>query len=131
MPKAHSEDLRQRIIDAWQAGEGKLSLSRRFLVSYASVKRYVRTWQQRGQVAAQPRGGGRPRAVDEAGEQVVRALVEQQPDLTDAELAERYRERTGKKASTSAVHRAVHRMGLTRKKSLSMPPSRTARRPST
>lgn len=126
MPQAHSMDVRQRIITAWQAGEGKQSLSRRFQVGYTTVKRYIRQWQERGQVAPKPHGGGQPRAVDAAGEQVVREVLGQQADLTDAERAQRYRERTGKQVSKSAMHRAVRRMGLTRKKSPSMPPSRTA-----
>ena len=121
-------DLRQRILNAWQAGEGKQSLSRRFQVSYAAVKRYVRQWQERGQVTPKPHGGGQPRAVDAAGEPVVRQLLEQQADLTDAELAQGYTERTGQPVSRSAMHRTVRRLGLTRKKSPSTPPSATALR---
>lgn len=117
-------DLRQRIIESWQAGEGKQSLARRFLVSYATVKRYIQQWQQQGQVAPKPHGGGNPRAVDAQGEQLVRTLLQQQPDLTGAELATLYRERTGQSASQSALTRALKRLGLTRKKSRSMPASR-------
>lgn len=58
MPEALSRDLRQRIIDAWQAEEGKLSLLRRFQVRYASVKRYIRQRQERGQLTPKPCGVG-------------------------------------------------------------------------
>lgn len=119
-------DLRQRIVDAWQAGENKLSLSRRFLVGYATVKRYVRQVEQRGHVAPKPHGGGMPRRVDAQGEALLRALLEEKPDLTDAELTQRYRERSGRPASKSSINRALQRLGLTRKKSHSKPASSKA-----
>ena len=119
-------DLRQRIVDAWRAGESKRSLSRRFLVGYATVKRYVRQVQQAGHVGPKPHGGGMPRRVDASGETVLRALLEQTPDLTDAELAQRYRECTGTPVSKASINRALQRMGLTRKKSRSTPASRRA-----
>lgn len=126
MPRALSIDLRQRILSAWQAGDGKLSLSRRFQVSYAAVKRYIRQFQEQGQVEPKPRGGGHPRAVDAAGEVLVRQWLQQQSDLTDVELAQRYTECTGQPVSKAAMNRTVRRLGLTRKKSPSTPSSRTA-----
>jgi transposase len=86
-------DLRQRIVDAWRAGENKQSVSSRFLVGYATVKRYVRQVQQGGPLAPKPHGGGMPRTVDASGEALLRQPLHERPDLTDAELTERYRER--------------------------------------
>ncbi len=123
MPRAHSMDLRQRIVDARQAGESKLSLSHRFAVGYATVNRYMRQLEQSGSVAPKPHGGGMPRAVDDQGEALLRALLTEKPDLTDAELTQRYHERSGKRASKSSINRALRRMGLTRKKSRSTPAS--------
>jgi transposase len=116
-------DLRQRIVAARQAGESKLSLSRRFAVGYATVNRYMRQLEQRGSLAPKPHGGGMPRAVDAQGEALLRALLEEKPDLTDAELTQRYCERGGKAASKSSINRALQRLSLTRKKSRSKPAS--------
>jgi transposase len=106
-------DLRQHIADAWPAGESKLSLARRFAVGYATVNRYMRQWEQSGSLAPKAHGGGMPRAVDAQGEALLRALLEEKPDLTDAELSERYGQRRGKRASKSSINRALQSIGRT------------------
>jgi transposase len=63
------------------------------------------------------------RSYDDADEQRIRELIRRKPDTTLAEVAEAL----GKPAHVSTVSRTLERLGLPRKKSPPMPPSRTAR----
>lgn len=127
MAYGHSLDLRERIIEARQAGESKAELARRFLVGYATVCRYIAQWERTGRIGPKPPGGGMPRRIQGDGEGVLRQLLEERPDLTDPELQRLYAQRTSKLVSESTINRTVRRLGLTRKKSHSTPAKGTAR----
>ncbi len=47
---AYSLDLRERIVKSWQQGQRKSAIARTFMVSYSSVKRYIRRFQLLGHV---------------------------------------------------------------------------------
>ncbi|NOJ83947.1 helix-turn-helix domain-containing protein, partial [Myxococcus xanthus] len=108
-------------------GEGKSAIARRFMLGYATVRRYIARFEVTGSVCARPHGGGAPRKVDAAGEEVLRRLVCERPDATDEELARVYAVRAGCVINHTTVNRALRRMGLTRKKSPSTRPSETPR----
>ncbi len=127
MSGTHSLDLRERVIAAWRQGEGKSAIARRFMLGYATVRRYIARFEESGSVQARPHGGGAPRKVDAEGEAVLRQLVRERPDATDEELTRLYEQRAGSCISHATVNRALHRMRLTRKKSRSTRPSETAR----
>ena len=56
---ALSLDLRRRIIDAYDNGEGtQARLARRFKVGKATVERLVRLRRETGSVEPRPHGGG-------------------------------------------------------------------------
>jgi transposase len=54
--------------------------------------------------------------VDQAGEEVVGALVREDPDATLQELVERYVQRGGRTMSLMTMWWTLRRMGYTRKK---------------
>ena len=59
MPAAYSMDLRQRIINAYEAKEGSpRNLAKRFQVSLSFVKRLVIRYRETGLVKPKPHGGG-------------------------------------------------------------------------
>lgn len=59
MPAPYSTDLRQRVIDAYEAKEGsQRQLAERFKVSLSFIKRLIRRYGDTGQVTPLPRGGG-------------------------------------------------------------------------
>lgn len=128
MPAAHSLDLRERVVEAHRAGEGPESIARRFMLGQATVYRYLAQWRASGTCAPKPHAGGPGRKVDAGGERVLVALVQQRPDATDEELARLYAQATGCRIGHATANRALRRLGLTRKKSRSMPPSATPRR---
>ena len=119
MPRPLSLDLRERIIAAYECGEGtQKSLSSRFRVGEASVRRLVRLKRETGGLS--PRKSkvlSVPPKIDGAGLELLRGFLEQQPDLTNWELKERLGE-AGIETSTSGVSRALKKLGWTRKKKL-------------
>ena len=96
-------------------------VARMFGVGRQCLSELLRQRRQTGSIA--PRhGGGHPPAYSGRQLQQLRRLVQQQPDLTLAEL----RERTGATCSLVAVHKTLVRLDLRFKKSRSTLPSRTA-----
>lgn len=111
-------DLRQRIVAAWEAGGSTQGeIAKRFDVGVATVVRLVARQRRQGNLKPAPNAGGRPqRKVDGNGEALVRSLLRAEPDLTIAELTERYNELVSVTISTAAMSRTLLRLGLTRKK---------------
>lgn len=122
MPTAISMDLRVRIFQARQAGETAIELAERFEVSTAFIRRLMQRHRQTGSLAPSdaPRGP-KPKLAPHADQ--LRRLNAQQPDLTPAEI----RQRLGLRVSLLTIWRMLRRLGLTFKKSPSMPANATAR----
>jgi transposase len=120
---AYSMDLRERVVAACDEGtDTRAAIAERFSVSESWIRRLLQRRRQTGSIAPRPRGGGQPPAFGtEAAERLRRALAAD-PDATLEELARA----SGVACSTSAVDRALKRLGITRKKSRSGPRSRTA-----
>ena len=105
MPRPHPIELRERVVAAYKAGEGSFKeLARRFMVGEASVNRWVSLDRRTGSVAPSPMGGwNRERKVDEAGEVLLRDLIDNNSDCTLAELAEEYKVARGVEVSTQTM----------------------------
>jgi transposase len=110
---AYSQDLRQRVIDTVERGEGSLrQIARRFLVSLSFVTRLLRHHRETGSVEPKPHRGGRPPALGPADLERLRQLNREQPDATLEEL----RQRLGVACSLMAISRALRKLKITRKK---------------
>ena len=118
MPKAKSQDLRDRVIALRHDGRPTQEVAELLGVSKSWVRRVMQTLRETGRTEPLPRGGWRYQKIDPAK---LRALWEQQPDATAAEL----HAKLGVDCSVSAVDEALRRLGLTFKKRRSTPPSRT------
>lgn len=117
MPNAHPVELRQRVVAAYEAGEGSyIVVALRFAVGIASVKRWTRLSRETGAVEPQPRGGGTPSTIS-AGE--LDALLARLGDANAGEItAEFNRHRRGRnRVHASSIKRALHRYGYVVKKS--------------
>jgi transposase len=126
--RPYSDDLRQRVIEAYKAKEGTMDeLAERFRVSSSFVcklwMRYLRT----GSSAPLPHGGGRGRVLDAADLRVIKQLVEEKPDRTLPELREELASRRGKHVSDPTMSRALAGLGKSRKKNSSGKRGRYAR----
>jgi transposase len=120
--KAYSMDLRERVVAACDTGDAtRAQIADRFSVSVSWIRDLLRRRRLSGSIAPKPRGGGRAPAFDEAAEARLREAVRADDDATLVELAEA----AGVPCGPSAVHRALKRLGISRKKSRGGRPSRT------
>src|SRR4029078_2725260 len=86
----YSQDLRQRIVDTVQRGEGSLrQIARRFLVSLSFVTRLLRHHRSTGSLEPNPQGGGGRAARGRDDLERLRELIRKQPDATLEELRQR------------------------------------------
>ena len=119
--RALSMDLRERIVFAYEAGEGShAALAERFAVSKAVVGKLVRQQREQGTLQPQTHRRGRKQVI--AGEklaQLQRHLVEH-PDAT---LAERIAS-LKLNCCVNTMWLAIRRLGHRYKKSRRGPPSR-------
>jgi transposase len=121
---AYSMDLRVRVAAACEEGtETRAEIAERFAVSESWLRRLLQRRRETGSLAPKPHGGGQPPAFDAAAADRLRRAVAAAPDATLRELARA----SAVPCSTSAVDRALRRLGITRKKRRSGPPSRTGR----
>jgi len=118
--KAYSQDLRERVIAAIEAGQqSRPAIAETFQVSESTIDKWTKRWRDTGSVAALPFAGGRQRALKPCAT-LIRAEVKQQPDVTLDELCERVEAQTDVTASRSMMSRELHILALPRKKSRSM-----------
>ncbi|HWE37185.1 MAG TPA: helix-turn-helix domain-containing protein [Isosphaeraceae bacterium] len=118
----YSMDLRERVVSACDEGlDTRGEIAERFSVSESWIRRLLQRRRETGSIASKPHGGGRPAAFDTERAERLREAVVDRPDATLKELAEA----AGVACGTSVVDRALRRLGLTRKKSRSGPPSKT------
>lgn len=119
--RAYSLDLRQRVLDAVDAGKlNRLEIARLFSVSPSWIRRLVRRRREDGTIAPREQQHGPLPKLDETLQQQLRALVREDSDATIAELRERLPIQVG----MSTVWRALVRLQLPRKKSRCTPASR-------
>ena len=111
MPKAYSQDLREKAIAAIERGVPKSEVITMFNISRDSLERWLKRRSETGSVAAAQgyQRGHSHRIVD--WEQF-RAFVKRHGDKTQAELAELWHE----PVSARTISRALTKIGLTRKK---------------
>lgn len=124
--KAYSLDLRDKILRACdQRFASQRAIATLFGVSLSFVEKLVRRRRTSGTIAPRPHAGGRRASCDEAAILLVRRLVANHPDATLAELCEQLYEQRGLRVRIPTMSRLAKQLGLPRKKSRSMPVSRT------
>ena len=123
----YSQDLRDRVVAAVKADkQSQAKVAETFGISLSTVEKWWHRWHTTGQMAALPRRSGPERTL--AGcDDVIRATVQEQPDVTLDELCARVAESQGVSASRSMMCRTLQLLGLPLKKSRSMTVSGTRR----
>ena len=115
--KTYSVDLRQKIVDAYDRGQGsQRQLAKTFGVSRAFVEKLFRQRRQTGSLAPKQRGGYRKPLLDPTASELVSQLVQKQPDLTLQELCDAVAEQQGIRVSVPTMCTGLQRWGLRRKK---------------
>ena len=122
MAKAYSDDLRRKLLQAHDRGEGSLrELAKRFGVSVPWAWKISRQRRQSGQMErVEQRHGPRSRMTP-AVQARLHELVRQQPDTTLVELQQRLWASARIRISFQHLWRVLQSLGLRLKKSRSTP----------
>jgi len=113
MPKPCSQDLRERVLEAVEAGASRREAAECYEVSASSAIRWMQRWHATGNVAAKPSGGSVSPLEKHA--QWLLALIAEQSDLTLDEIVTAMRKHRIA-GSRSAVSRLFRRHGISFKK---------------
>jgi transposase len=113
MRKTLSLDLRERIVEAYDAKEGtREEVARRFKVSLGMVKKLLTQRAKTGELGARHRFSGRKARLMPLHGAQLKSLVAKQPDATLVEM----KQRLGLNCTVAAIHVILTKLGLTYKK---------------
>jgi len=129
MAAPYSLDLRRKVVQACERpGQSQRAVAEFFGVSLSFVEALLRRMRRSGELAPLRRRPGPQAKVDDDACQRLARWLEDQPDLTLAELAARLQADGRPAVSTPTVCRALQRLGLRRKKRPYTPQNATLRR---
>jgi transposase len=113
--KAYSFDLRERIVRAVDKGYKRADIVKYFGVSLATIKRYLKSRRETGQVVRKPIPG-RPPLKSASLHAGIVGQLEKHPDATLEMHCQIWEQTVGIHVSTSTMSRAIRGIGWTRKK---------------
>jgi transposase len=115
--KAYSTDLREKLVLAYESGEGTLDeVADTFGVGRCTVARMMKLWRAGQSLAPLAHGGGYPATLDKKLLALLTSQVAVQPDATLSELAAHLKKKAKVEVHLSTVCRALRKLGLPRKK---------------
>jgi transposase len=120
--KPYSLDLRQKVVETYEAGGiSQRKLAKNFRVTASFVQDLLKQKRELGTIAPKVRTEQTPTKLNAEQLDVLRQLVEAQPDATLAEFRERLQQKTGVLIGIATVDRMIRlKLKLTvKKKSLS------------
>ena len=113
MPRPYSNDLRCKVLEAYQSGEGSVEeISSIFSVSTSFVNRLLKRYRETQSVDPKPHGGGNPPAFTDEHCHALKSYLQDHPDATLEEL----RTACSVVCSLETVSQTLKRLGITRKK---------------
>jgi transposase len=129
MAKWYGDDLRRKLLQAYDRGEGTLEqLAERFSVSAPWAWKISAQRKRSGQMERIEQRRGTVRKVTAEVEQRLRGWVQAQPDLTLAELQQKLEKTHSLHVSIGRLWQVLRGMGLRLKKSRSTPANATRKR---
>ena len=132
MPRAYSNDLRRKFLQAYDEGEGTLEeLAEQFRVSLSWAKKISARRTRTGEVEAPVWRHGPVSRVTAEVQEWIRRQIRAQPDTTLQELRERLEEAKHVGLSMGRMWLALRQLGLPLKKKRSTHKSKIVKRRST
>lgn len=116
--KPYSQDLRERVIAALEAGKTQAEVAAQFDIHKSTLEKWWYRWRDTGSCEALPANSG-PKRKLQIAESFIRTEVKKHPDVSLAELCERVQEAKGIRASQSMMCRELQILNLPLKKSRS------------
>lgn len=115
--KPLSLDLRNKVVDAYDAGKGSIRvLAERFAVNKDTLRKWLLLRRRTGSLVHRPLGSRMPQKLDAQGRGQLLGLLGEKNDRTQQELAAEMGRRHGVKLSRATVGRVLARLRITRKK---------------
>ncbi len=114
---------RRRIISLYQSGLDTEEIAKQFSASESGVRRVWQQYREQGRDEPAYANCGRNPILSPEQMQQVRQIAQEKPDAFVREVAEEIQRRLGVVACRQTVGRWLDQLGLTRKKSRSVPPS--------
>ncbi len=112
--RAYSQDLRERVIAAWESGNTQRWVAETYRVSTGTVKRYIKSFRETGQVRAIQQRRQQPR-IRQEDEPALREVVAGQPQARLEEYCAVWKAMTGVVVSPKTMSRMLVRLGLRQK----------------
>jgi transposase len=129
MPQPYSADLRERVLAAYEQGEGsQVAIARRFRVCPATVCNWIRQARKEGRRCPKPHRGGPAGRLGSHDLALLQGLVAATNDAYLDQYVERLFALTGKRVSRPVMCRTLQRLKLTVKNRRSGRPSRSGPR---
>jgi transposase len=125
--RPYSQDLRERVLNALERGEGPSSVARRFEVSRVWVYLVRRRLEREGKRTTLPIGGYRESVVAPL-EAELRSWIDAKPDMTLAEMCARLASDHGVTIKAPALWHQLDKWGLSFKKNSTRQRARARRR---
>ncbi len=125
MPAPYSNDLRLKVLDAYQNGDETIeTVAQRFSVSGSFVKNLMKRYQETGQVVPDKMGGNVLPKVSVEGTLKIKEWLAETSDLTLTELCVLYENEYSVILSITSMGRALKRANITRKKKATYDPKK-------
>lgn len=112
--RAYSNDLRERVIKAWQDGKTQAWIADTYRISTGSIKRYIARYKETGSVAATVQQRQQPR-IRRSDEPALRALVAREPLAKLDWYCAEWQRQSGVVVSIKTMSRMLVRFGLRQK----------------
>ena len=117
MGAAYSVDLPRKVVQACERGAAsQAEVAPFFGVSLSFIEKLLRLHRRTGALEPDRKRAGRPAQIDAATCAQVQRWLQEQNDLTLAEVADRLQAQCGLCVSTSCVWRLMQRLHMRRKK---------------
>ena len=114
---AYGLELRERVIGAWNHGEyTQVDLADVFGISISTLKRWLCKVRHGEGLEPKSNQSGRPRKIDEKGEETIKQLVRENPSITLKELSKAYYKRHKIRVDKSILSRSLQELNLRYKK---------------
>ena len=115
MGRPYSEDLRERIVAAVEAGHSRRAAAQMFAVSPSCAVKLLRRWRETGSVKPGKTGGTKGSKLEAHGEWLL-ASIKEKPDLTLQEIQARLRTERAVAVSIGAIWNFFDRRDISFKK---------------
>jgi len=125
--EAFSKRERRRIIGLYRRGLDTPDIAQQFSASESGVRRIWQQYREEGRDEPAFANCGRKPTLTAEQKQVLLEIVQEHPDLFVREVAQKAQSQLGVQVCRQTVGRWLRDLGLTRKKSRSMPQSSNVR----